>query len=163
MKMKTVYLFLFVALSQQFSNSLSFLVTKVAKPRLMMMVNQPLFSPAPSNFIIKEQIVKKSLFFTGMIGYLLKAENPVFAADEESTGSDNMNFVKTTSGLQYRDLLIGKGAVPLPGQQVSVHYTGWLEGFDSSKKFDSSYDRRKPLQFPVGTKRVIAGNSIKYY
>lgn len=46
---------------------------------------------------------------------------------------------------------------PKPGQTVSVHYTGWLDDFDSEKKFDSSYDRRKPLQFAVGTGRVIKG------
>ena len=38
-----------------------------------------------------------------------------------------------------------------------MHYTGWLDDFDSEKKFDSSYDRRSPLQFAVGTGRVIKG------
>ena len=39
-----------------------------------------------------------------------------------------------------------------------VHYTGWLNDFDDlDGKFDSSYDRRKPLSFAVGTGRVIQG------
>lgn len=46
---------------------------------------------------------------------------------------------------------------PKAGQTIAAHYTGWLDGFDSEKKFDSSYDRRKPLQFAVGTGRVIKG------
>jgi peptidylprolyl isomerase len=41
--------------------------------------------------------------------------------------------------------------------KVKVHYTGWLEGFDSEKKFDSSFDRKKPLIFKVGVRQVIAG------
>jgi FKBP-type peptidyl-prolyl cis-trans isomerase len=44
---------------------------------------------------------------------------------------------------------VGDGAVPIPGDTVRVHYTGWLEDFESEKKFDSSYDRRKPLVFKV--------------
>jgi peptidylprolyl isomerase len=39
-----------------------------------------------------------------------------------------------------------------------VHYTGWLWEHDrKGKKFDSSVDKGKPLEFPVGRKRVIAG------
>ena len=32
----------------------------------------------------------------------------------------------TESGLQYEDTVVGSGALALAGQQVSVHYTGWL-------------------------------------
>ena len=52
---------------------------------------------------------------------------------------------------------VGDGAVPIPGDTVRVHYTGWLEGFESEKKFDSSYDRHTPLVFKVGVKQVISG------
>ena len=39
-----------------------------------------------------------------------------------------------------------------------MHYTGWLNDFDDlDGKFDSSYDRRKPLSFAAGTGRVIQG------
>ena len=63
----------------------------------------------------------------------------------------------TESGLKYVDIKVGDGSSPVPGDTVRVHYTGWLEGFESEKKFDSSYDRRSPLVFRVGTKQVIAG------
>lgn len=46
---------------------------------------------------------------------------------------------------------------PLTGQSVKVHYTGWLDDFESPKKFDSSYDRGKPLSFRAGVGQVIAG------
>ena len=64
----------------------------------------------------------------------------------------------TESGLRVIDLVVGTGATPAPGQTVKVDYTGWLRGFgDAESKFDSSKDRRKPLSFPVGAGRVIAG------
>ena len=66
-------------------------------------------------------------------------------------------FQKTGSGLQYLDLKEGTGATPEPGQTVQVHYNGWLDGFDSPKKFDSSYDRNRPVSFAVGTGKVIKG------
>lgn len=39
----------------------------------------------------------------------------------------------------------------------TVHYTGWLDDFESPKKFDSSYDRGKPLSFRAGVGQVIQG------
>jgi hypothetical protein len=66
-------------------------------------------------------------------------------------------FVQTESGLRYKDTKVGTGEQPVPGDTVRVHYTGWLDDFESEKKFDSSYDRRSPLVFKVGVKQVIAG------
>jgi peptidylprolyl isomerase len=65
---------------------------------------------------------------------------------------------KTESGLQYVDVKEGDGATPKTGQTCVVHYTGWLwQDGGKGQKFDSSVDRGKPLDFPVGKKRVIAG------
>ena len=51
----------------------------------------------------------------------------------------------------------GTGATPSPGQAVKAHYTGWLDGFESIKKFDSSRDRGRPFTFSVGKGQVIRG------
>ena len=60
----------------------------------------------------------------------------------------------TDSGLKVEDLVEGEGAEAKAGQQVRVHYTGWL--LDGSK-FDSSLDRGDPFSFPLGGGRVIRG------
>ena len=67
--------------------------------------------------------------------------------------------VTTSSGLQYVDLTVGNGDVAKAGNQVSVHYTGWLQNPDGSKgrKFDSSKDRGQPFQFALGQGQVIKG------
>ena len=62
--------------------------------------------------------------------------------------------IKTPSGLIYVDLKVGTGAQPKKGQTCVVHYTGWLT---DQKMFDSSLDRNKPFQFPLGMGRVIKG------
>ncbi|OGG46190.1 MAG: hypothetical protein A3F84_13525 [Candidatus Handelsmanbacteria bacterium RIFCSPLOWO2_12_FULL_64_10] len=57
------------------------------------------------------------------------------------------------SGLRFLDEKVGQGAVRA-GQQVTVHYTGWLT---NGQKFDSSRDRGQPFTFPLGLGRVIRG------
>jgi FKBP-type peptidyl-prolyl cis-trans isomerase len=60
----------------------------------------------------------------------------------------------TSSGLQYWDVAPGTGATAVPGNTVSVHYTGWLT---TGEKFDSSRDRGEPFSFPLGAGQVIKG------
>ena len=69
-----------------------------------------------------------------------------------------MAIVTTASGLQYEDTEVGTGAEAGKGQQVTVHYTGWLynNGVQGAK-FDSSKDRNDPFKFPLGAGRVIRG------
>ena len=62
--------------------------------------------------------------------------------------------VKTASGLRYVVLSPGEGEKPARGTSIKAHYVGTLLG---GGKFDSSYDRGKPIDFAVGTSRVIKG------
>ena len=64
----------------------------------------------------------------------------------------------TASGLQIIETKVGTGPSPKTGQTCVMHYTGWLyENGQKGKKFDSSVDRNKPFEFPIGQRRVIAG------
>jgi FKBP-type peptidyl-prolyl cis-trans isomerase FkpA len=82
------------------------------------------------------------------------AEQPTGRA----TADTSMN-TKTDSGLEFKDLVVGTGAQASAGQQVTVHYTGWLQNPDGSagKKFDSSLDRGQPFDFRLGAGQVIRG------
>ena len=62
--------------------------------------------------------------------------------------------VTTASGLSYTDIVKGTGAAPTSGNNVTVHYTGWLE---NGTKFDSSVDRGQPFVFRIGAGEVIPG------
>jgi FKBP-type peptidyl-prolyl cis-trans isomerase len=62
--------------------------------------------------------------------------------------------VKTDSGLQYWDIIVGTGKVAKEGDGVRVHYTGWLT---NGKKFDSSVDGGRPFTFVLGNGEVIKG------
>ncbi len=58
------------------------------------------------------------------------------------------------SELIKEDLVVGSGAEAQSGRVVSVHYTGTLT---TGAKFDSSLDRGRPFDFPLGAGRVIKG------
>lgn len=63
--------------------------------------------------------------------------------------------------LQRIDVATGQGAVAMAGDEVSVHYTGWLYDQNAAdkrgQKFDSSRDRGQPFVFMLGAGRVIRG------
>jgi len=63
-------------------------------------------------------------------------------------------FEKTESGLRYQFIQRGNGKKAEKGRTVSVHYSGQLE---DGKVFDSSYARKKPIEFPLGMGHVIEG------
>jgi FKBP-type peptidyl-prolyl cis-trans isomerase len=69
------------------------------------------------------------------------------------------NMPTLPSGLIYRDSEVGTGAEAASGNNVSVHYTGWLQQPDGEKgkKFDSSVDRGSPFGFRLGAGQVIRG------
>lgn len=54
--------------------------------------------------------------------------------------------ITTESGLQYQVVTEGNGPKPAAEDRVRVHYTGTL--LDGTK-FDSSYDRGEPTEFPL--------------
>ncbi len=60
----------------------------------------------------------------------------------------------TPSGLEYIEKEAGTGAQAAAGKIVRVHYTG---KFQDGKIFDSSIPRGEPIEFKLGTGRVIKG------
>ena len=75
-----------------------------------------------------------------------------------ATAQELGKTMTTPSGLQITDTKMGAGATPRPGQICVMHYTGWLyQGGAKGQKFDSSLDRGRPFEFPIGRQRVIAG------
>ena len=76
------------------------------------------------------------------------------ATDDSDPYSD---YITTESGLKYKVTKEGTGATPTANQTVKTQYTGWLDGFESEKKFDSSRDRNRPFVFRAGAGQVIRG------
>ena len=69
-----------------------------------------------------------------------------------------MAYTTTASGLQYEDTTVGEGTEATKGQNVSVHYTGWLyNNGEQGAKFDSSRDRNDAFDFSLGGGMVIKG------
>jgi peptidylprolyl isomerase len=57
--------------------------------------------------------------------------------------------------LEIEEITVGDGEEAVAGRYAEVHYVGvsWATG----KEFDSSWDRGKPFEFPLGQRHVIAG------
>ncbi len=77
------------------------------------------------------------------------------APTDKPTSVAGLQEQVTSSGLKSWVIREGTGPMAQPGQQVEVHYTGWLA--HNGQKFDSSLDRGKPLTFTLGAGEVIPG------
>jgi FKBP-type peptidyl-prolyl cis-trans isomerase len=65
-----------------------------------------------------------------------------------------LSFSLLAESMKVEDIKVGTGKEARKGNNVTVHYTGWLT---NKTKFDSSVDRGKPFQFKLGRGEVIAG------
>ena len=86
-----------------------------------------------------------------------KAEEGIKADKEQFAAFVAKNYPNATtlpSGLAYIIEKKGTGENAKAGQKVSVHYNGVLE---NGNKFDNSYERGQPIEFPLGQGMVIPG------
>jgi FKBP-type peptidyl-prolyl cis-trans isomerase FkpA len=95
---------------------------------------------------------------TKLSGVLLAAALAAFPACTHKAGGAGSPEAKAGApaggGLVIDDLKPGSGMAAVKGKVVSVHYTGRLP---DGTKFDSSYDRGQPIEFPLGAGVVIKG------
>lgn len=104
-------------------------------------------------FAIPALVVAIYLIGLGLSG-VAQAQVEMGPVDEDAA----MEWTTTESGLKYRILRQSEGRRATAQDSVTVHYKGWLpEGEDGAEgeTFDSSYERGKPLSFPLNG--VIAG------
>jgi FKBP-type peptidyl-prolyl cis-trans isomerase FklB len=100
-----------------------------------------------------QALVKKQLEYYHKASMEKKYGANRIAGEEFLKANAKKDSVKVTpSGLQYKVLTMGTGAMPTKEDKVQVNYEGHL--IDGTE-FDSSYKRGKPVTFPVG--QVIAG------
>lgn len=92
--------------------------------------------------------------FIGLKGARMQREAALKAESEAKMEQLAAGFDKTESGLRYKMIQKGDGKKAEAGKTVSVHYEGSL---DNGKVFDSSYPRKKPIEFKLGIGQVIEG------
>ncbi len=92
--------------------------------------------------------------FIALKGARLKRDAALKAESEAKMEQLAAGFDRTESGLRYKMIQKGDGKRAEAGKTVSVHYEGSLE---NGKVFDSSYPRKKPIEFRLGQGQVIEG------
>jgi len=73
-----------------------------------------------------------------------------------ANGAPSVDFTGAVKpeGLVVEVLEAGDGAAVVEGQQITVHYAGWL--WDGAK-FDASWDRGEPISFGIARGSLIDG------
>jgi FKBP-type peptidyl-prolyl cis-trans isomerase FkpA len=89
-------------------------------------------------------------------GHSLPAVVAVVVAALALTGAGcgRKSPARNVGGVTVQDLKVGGGAPATAGKVVSAHYTG---RFPDGTKFDSSYDAGLPIDFLLGSGKVIKG------
>jgi peptidylprolyl isomerase len=111
-------------------------------------------APAPAAPAEKKAAEKTSTPTISEVTAVAKKDEGKPAAPASTASPAAGQEVTTPSSLKYVDLKVGDGASPKQGQQVIVHYTGWLT---NGTKFDSSVDKGQPFNFRLGMGMVIKG------
>ena len=85
-----------------------------------------------------------------------RAEREAKAKADAKAAMDKIavGYDETPSGLRYKILQEGNGKQATKGAMVSVHYKGQLT---NGQVFDSSYQRKQPIDFTIGVGQVIPG------
>ena len=105
--------------------------------------------------------MKKAVILFAFLAFLSAGvgaaqEQTTTPAPAPKTGTTHPKPAKMTttpSGLQYLDLVVGKGPLPKEGHSVVVNYTGT---FTNGKVFDTS-EGKQPFEFKLGRGEVIKG------
>lgn len=132
-------------LCAQFNQNGPYIYLKVGKKKVKKV---PILETNDLSYFVKLTNDKK-LGLTAREMLLIKEAIPIWLVEKRKIG-----YEFTESGLGIKIKQEGTGAKPQKGQNVKVHYSGYL--LDGSK-FDSSYDRNAPFGFQVGQGRVIKG------
>jgi FKBP-type peptidyl-prolyl cis-trans isomerase FkpA len=138
-------------------DSATFLINADSLFQKTFQVERPAFITAGSmlTFNIKVEKVRSKDQMEEEMKAAQEKEITAEKANIDKYVADNKLVTNTTpSGLQYVIHKEGNGQKAAQGDIVVVHYEGRLL---NGNKFDSSFDRKQPLEFTVGRGEVIKG------
>jgi len=110
----------------------------------------PSFDPKEIGPEVEAFLAKKNEAFMTKLRYKQMSDGIAFFTKLK----ENKNVVELPSGLRYEIVKAGTGAVPKPGQMVTIHYVGSLA---SGQVFDNSRERGQPVDLVLQTGQVIPG------
>ncbi len=100
---------------------------------------QPNFDSKEIGPEVEAFLTRKNQSFMGK----LRAQQIALSAEYFTKLKENKNVIELPSGLRYEIVKAGTGAVPKPGQVVTIHYTGALA---TGQVFQSSVESGQPVE-----------------